>query len=405
VRAGKRLHATKSGFTSMTAASKARAEALETLRRAPNAAKRGQTLADFLDAWLVRRTEGSRALRPSTANDYRRYVTVIKEAIGGERLRDVTADTLDDLERHLRKVSPNATTAHARCFAVLQSALRDAYRRGMILDDPTRRREAVRAPKRRKRMLQPEEFARLHAWATARGDRMADVLWVSATTAMRRGELAGLRWVDVDLERGRIEVEQNAVQVGSAVHVGRVKTASGEGRIVVMDAVTIDALRRVRAQQEADQAAWGAAYAGDGMLVFTAADGTPYKPEVFTRALPRMIATFNRELRVRTLTIGDPELDRLEKSRGMGAKRLALIRSDVTLVDAPLPIVTFHSLRHLGASIMLASGGTLASVQRRLGHSSITVTSDLYGHQLEQVARLEVEAAAGLLSTRSESVS
>ncbi|MBD3941650.1 site-specific integrase [Microbacterium sp. NEAU-LLC] len=402
VRAGKRVQTTGSGYSSRSAALRARAEAVETLRKAPAAARRGDTLSDWLTSWLDRRSTGSNVLRPSTLQAYRSWAAIIREAIGGERLRDVTAETLDDLERHLHKTLPGRATTHARVFAVLQSALRDAYRRGMIADDPTRRRETVRAPKTRRTMMQPEQFGRLIDWMQARGERMAPVFWVAAATGLRRGELAGLRWVDVDLSAGRLIVAQQAVQIGREVIVGAPKTATGEGRVVMLDARTVDVLRGVLAQQALDAQAWGSDYGNHAALVFANEDGSPLVPEQLTRALPRMIKRFNAEQRVYALdAVADAdELQQLATSHGMGGARLARIRIDTTLEGKPLPVVTFHSLRHLHASILLASGRGLAAVQRRLGHSSITVSSDLYGHLIESAARSDAEAAAALIPTR-----
>jgi integrase len=403
-RAGKRVQATGSGYSSRTAALRARAEALETLRRAPAAAKRGDTLSDWLTSWLERRSHGSNALRPATLREYERLGRVIREAIGGERLRDVSPDTLDDLERHLRKTMPGRATSHARVFAILQSALRDAYRRGMIADDPTRRRDAVRAPKTRRKMLQPEQFARLVDWAQRRGERMAPVLWVAAATGLRRGELAGLRWLDVDLAAGRIVVAQQAVQVGREVLVGAPKTAAGEQRVVMLDSRTRDVLREVQAQQSLDAAEWGTDYQNHAALVFANENGAPLVPEQLTRALPRLIRRFNEELRVASLNDADDaeELARLARGHGMGARRLEAIRADEILTGAPLPAVTFHSLRHLHASILLASGRGLQAVQRRLGHSSITVSSDMYGHLVESAALEDAEAAVRLIPQRAQ---
>ncbi|WP_198519576.1 tyrosine-type recombinase/integrase [Microbacterium sp. BR1] len=402
MRAGRRVQSTGSGYSSRTAAARARAEAVDTLRRAPAAAKRGQSLGDWLDSWLERRESGSNALRPTTLSEYRRYVAIIRESIGDERLRDVSADTLDSLETHLRRTRPGRAVTHAQCFAVLQSALRDAYRRGMIADDPTRRRDAVRAPKKRRVMLQPKQFARLHDWMEARGERMAGAFWLAAATGLRRGELAGLRWVDVSLEDGRIVVAQQAVQVGRDVIVAAPKTAAGEHRVVMLDARTIGVLRGIHVQQATEAALWGSDYRNGAALVLTREDGSPLAPEQLTRALPRLIRAFNAELRIRSLRDDEnaDELATLARSHAMGVARLAAIRADETLTGEPLPVVTFHSLRHLHASVMLASGRGLAAVQRRLGHSSIALTSDLYGHAVESSAREDAEAAAALFPTR-----
>lgn len=403
VRAGKRVQATGSGYSSRSAALRARAEAIETLRKAPAAAKRGQTLGDWLTAWLDRRSTGSNALRPATLAEYRRLVGIIREAIGGERLPEVSADTLDQLERHLHKTIPGRATTHARVFAVLQSALRDAYRRGAIADDPTRRRERVRAPKTRRAMLQPEQLGRLVDWMNARGERMAAVFWTAAATGLRRGELAGLRWIDVDLDAGRLVVAQQAVQVGREVIVGVPKTSAGENRVVMLDARTVDVLRGVQAQQELDAKAWGSDYRNDAALVFVNEDGSPLVPEQLTRALPSAIRRYNAQRRVCALdAVADAdELAELATHKGMGVAKLARIRLDETLQGEPLPAVVFHSLRHLHASMLLASGRGHAAVQRRLGHSSITVSADLYGHLIETAARADAEAAAALIPTRA----
>jgi integrase len=153
-----------------------------------------------MTAWLDRRFYGLDALRPTTLAEYRRLSVVIIDAIGGERLRDVTADTLDDLERFLHKNLPGRATTHARVYAIIRSALRDAVRRGALADDPTRRREPIRAPKTRRQMLQPEQFGRLLDWMHAHGERMAPVFQFAVMTGLRRGEIAGLRWVDVSLD-------------------------------------------------------------------------------------------------------------------------------------------------------------------------------------------------------------
>lgn len=395
--------ATGSGYSSRSAALRARTEAIETLRRAPAAARRGDTLGGWLTSWLDRRSSGSNALRPASLAEYKRLSAIIRDVIGGERLRDVTADTLDDLERHLHRTIPGKLTTHARVFAVLQSALRDAYRRGMIADDPTRRRDSVRAPKTRRAMMQPEQFARLIDWMAGLDDRMAAVFWVAAATGLRRGELAGLRWIDVDLSATRLIVAQQAVQVGRNVIVGAPKTAAGEGRIVMLDARTVETLRNVQLQQANDAQAWGSDYRNDAALVFTNEDGSALVPEQLTRALPRMIKRYNAERRVHALDAEQDadELQRFTRAHGMGSRRLAEIRGDETLSGGALPAVTFHSLRHLHASILLASGRGLQAVQRRLGHSSITVSSDLYGHMIESAALADAEAATALIPARS----
>ncbi len=399
MRAGKRVQATGSGFPSKTAAARARAEALETLQRAPKAAKRGKTLGDTMDDWLSARSEGSKALRPSTLHDYRRYVEYVRESIGETRLRDVDATTLDVYLRWLRKTHPGADTMHVRAFAILQAALRWAARRGLIAADPTLTYDArPEVASKRRESLQPPQFLRLHSWADANGERLAPLLWVAVMTGMRRGELAALSWLDVDLERGSLTVRANAVQIGREVVVGAPKTTAGDGRRVALDAQTVAVLRGIQAQQQLDAQAWGDDYQNGALLVFTHENGAALMPEVMTRGLPRLIRRYNRERDVHALPDDAPELAKLATHKGMGAERLARIRADETLDGAALPIVAWHSLRHLSASIHLAaSQGDVFSVSRRLGHANVTTTATIYGHEIESVQHAQTEAAARAL--------
>lgn len=400
VRAGKREQTTGSGFTSKTAAAKARAEALEVLQKTPSAAKRGGMLAELVADWMQHRSEGSRALRPSTAHDYERYRTYIAEAIGGTRLRDVDARTLDAFGRWMRKHHAGADTAHVRAFAVLQAAIRWGYRRGMLPSDPTATYDAKPTTTRKRRtVMQPADFMRFYAWAVARGERLAPVVWFDVNTGLRRGEVCALSWLTVDLERGVLIVDDNAVQVGKTVHVGRVKTVNGEGRPVDLDASTVALLREVREQQQRDAAAWGDAYTEHG-LVFTREDGTPWKPEQLTKGLPRLIRQYNREAAIYALDAVEDavELEQLGKHKGMGAAKLARIRIDVTLEGGPLPVVSPHSLRHLAGSLRLAvANGDLLSVSRFLGHGSIALTADVYGHEIRELQQRQAAGVAAVL--------
>lgn len=200
-------------------------------------------------------------------------------------------------------------------------------------------------------------------------------------TGMRRGDSRGSQWLDVDTEHAVIVVRQNAVQVGNIVHVGDVKTATGEGRRIPLDSGTVAVLQSIHERQERDARSWGSDYPdylNAAALVFTHENGAPYMPEVFTRALPRLIRRYNAEREIHALPDNSPELARLPKHKGMGAGRLERILGDESLTGKPLPAVTWHSLRHLSTSLHLAaSQGDVFSVSRRLGHANVTTTATI----------------------------
>lgn len=255
---------------------------------------------------------------------------------------------------------PLSAASVRRVHATLRSALRDAVRRGEISTDPTTR---VVLPSSHRPKVHPWEPAVFGQFLDAiDGHRLAPLYLLAGTAGLRRGELAGLRWCDVDLDAGRLVVHQQVVPVGHTLHIGPPKTVGAEARIVDLDSGTVDALRAWRAQQAAERLSWGPAYTDAG-LVFTQEDGRGWHPETVTKTFPR-----------------------LAKKAGLEPCRL-------------------HDLRHLAASLMLASGAPLPLVSKRLGHSSIAITADTYQHLLEGVGREAAERAAALIPRANQTAS
>jgi integrase len=111
----------------------------------------------------------------------------------------------------------------------------------------------------------------------ARADHLVAAWHLLAKTGMRRGELLGLRWLDVDLEEGFLAVRQTRVSVDYEVAVGAPKTERGN-RTVALDPATVAVLRDHRARQLEERLARGPAWTDTG-LVFTREDGTEIHPQ------------------------------------------------------------------------------------------------------------------------------
>lgn len=182
--------------------------------------------------------------------------------------------------------------------------------------------------------------------AAVEGDRLYAVWLLAASTGMRRGEVLGLQWPDVDLARARVAVRRSLVTVGHQVVVSEPKTAKGR-RSVALDPATVAGLKAWRKQQAAERLAWGPAWTDSG-LVFTREDGRPLHPREVTRAFTRHV------------------------------------------LAADLPMIRLHDLRHTHATLALAAGVHPKIVQERLGHANIAITLDICSHA---VPALEEEAA------------
>jgi integrase len=170
---------------------------------------------------------------------------------------------------------------------------------------------------------------------------------------MRRGEAAGLRWQDVELDVARLSVRQSRVAVGYEVGVEEPKSARSR-RNVALDVETVQVLRTWRAAQLRERLEWGSAWTDSG-LVFTREDGVGLHPDRITKL-------FN-------LYVGRS-----------GLRRIRL-----------------HDLRHTHATLALHAGVHPKVVSERLGHSSISLTLDTYSHAIPALQAEAAQAVAALL--------
>jgi integrase len=166
-------------------------------------------------------------------------------------------------------------------------------------------------------------------------------------TGCRRGEGIGLAWRSVDLEGGSIRIEQQLITVGREHVFGPPKTEEAE-REISLDPTTVEALRGHREAQKVERALFGDDYA-DHDLCFCQPDGRPLSPH------------------------------------GVSERFRTLVKA------AGLPPIRLHDLRHSSATLALAEGVDTELLRRRLGHSKIGTTIDIY--QRHQVA--DAERAAG----------
>ena len=175
----------------------------------------------------------------------------------------------------------------------------------------------------------------------ARGDRLEALYVLAVTTGMRRGEVLGLKWSDIDLEKATVSVRRTLTRTdnGKRVTLGDPKTKRSR-RTIRLTPQAVEALRVHLEKQLQEMEALGDRYSDQG-LVFTTEAGTPINPS---------------NLRQRSLA---PLLKR-----------------------AGLPHIRFHDLRHTCATLLLSKNVHPKFVQELLGHATIAITLDTYSHVL-----------------------
>jgi integrase len=326
----------------------------------------GLTLGAYLERWL--RTREAADIAPSTRDLEHLIVrTYVLPRLGAVRLEELGTDQLAAFYATLAREGgrggrPLRGKTVRNVHGVLRKALGDATRwrphpllRRNPLEgvEPPRRDDSVERP-----AWTPEEVRRF--LEVAEGDRLGAVWRLALATGLRRGELLGLWWSDIDLEAREARVRRQVLarlSAGGPRMYVRETTKGRRERVVRFDQRTAAALRTWRAMQAEERLAFGPAYRTHGGLgieapwVVTEADGYVVNPDTL-----------------------------LDRWRALA--RRAGVR--------PIPL---HAARHTYATLALRAGVRLDVVSRQLGHASIGITADVYGHDDPEAAR---EAAARL---------
>jgi len=310
----------------------------------------GQTVGEWLLFWLE--SIAAAKVRPSTLHSYGGYVrNRIVPALGHHRLDRLQPEHLEAFyRRSLEEGLAPATVL--QMHRILSRALKVAMRRGRVprnvaslVDAPTVRRGEV-VP------LTADDARQILATATA--ERNAARWSVALALGLRQGETLGLRWEDLDLDRGTLTVRR-ALQrkPGGGLVFVEPKSAAGR-RTVVLPQPLVASLRRQRVAQHEERLVAGSLWT-DNSLVFTTSRGTPIDPRADHRNWQNLLTR-----------------------AGVRPARL-------------------HDARHTAATLLLAQGVPARVAMQILGHSQISLTLGTYSHVVPELAHEAAERMAGVL--------
>jgi integrase len=306
------------------------------------------SLAEYMDKWL--KESARNRLRPKTYKDYAGLSRVhIVPALGHVKLKKLTPLHVQQFYGAKLESGLSKRTVEY-LHAVLHSALKQAVRWELVPRNVTEAVDPPR-PKRRERPTFNLDQARIFL-KSARDDKWEALYVLVIQTGMRRGELFGLRWDDVNLDNGWLHVRQALAPDGKTFNPP--KTAKGR-RKIRLSPVAMEALKKHKIAQNQERLRQGSSWQDHG-LVFWSSAGTPMNPDNFVK----------RQYK--------PLLER-----------------------AGLPQMSFHDLRHTFASLMMPNEHPKI-VQEMLGHSRISTTRDIYSHLSPDMQEEAVGRFAALFS-------
>lgn len=309
-------------------------------------AKTRDTLGEWLDYWIKNAVLQK---APATVQSYRDSCVTWKTRLGEQRLTHLTPMMVQQVMAELLNDGMKASTVKHR-LGVLRMALKHAVAMGKLYRDPT---TGVQAPTVKNGEVQTVSAEKLREIIEAsRTSKYHLPVLLAATTGMRRGEVLGLEWQDIDLEAGEIWVRRQY----SADGLGPLKT-EGSARRIPIPPETVAALKAEHKAQAELKLSLGRGYS-DGGLVCCNERGLHYTPRALTAAFT------------------------------------------VIAEKAQAPI-SFHGLRSTHATLLLAAGVPMKVVQERLGHTSAALTLGKYAGvtpsmQWEAVRTLELVMGTGV---------
>lgn len=283
-------------------------------------------------------------------------ISVFKKLKKGEPILEVCAKNIAatmgckyeevfDCQRDMAPLSPGTIHTYHR---ILSAVLFRAVKWGYIPSNPASRADLPSLSNRKAKYLDEPDAHRLLELLHDEPIKWRTIITFDLLSGLRRGELAGLRWEDVDFDNHTIMISQTSNYVpGRGVYIDTPKTTTSK-RPLRLSQTAFSLLSEYRRWQDNQQKLLGDAWRDIDGRVFTADDGAPLFPDAITQWFSKFV------------------------------KRTGL------------PKVTIHSLRHTYASIMIAEGIPLVVVSHQLGHAQSSTTANIYAHV---IASSEAKAA------------
>ena len=322
-------------------------------------------LKDYMDMWLEDYVKEEKS-----ENTYDKYLKTSKKYIipilGDIKLNELKVVHIEKFIRELRKnkLSPTSVQTY---YGFLRAALNKAVKLQMLNDNPCKFIDTPKRGKFKANTLTVEEFKTIYDKLNAElyEDYIMKVgLDITLELGLRRGEMCGLTWEDIDYKNKCIHINQALIRVENTYKISQLKTESSYRTLPVSDNL-INILKAHDKIQKLNKINYGPTYITNEFenkkynLVFTWQNGKYIIPSNFLQRLKRLMAYCNIDKNIR-----------------------------------------WHDLRHTNATLLLEGGASMKTVQERLGHSLMQTTSDTYAHVTEKMNREATNIITSILNIK-----
>lgn len=307
------------------------------------------TVGEWLDIWL-RDYLGS--VKPMTELNYTQHVhNHIQPALGAIRLEALNAPAIQNFYNYLGKPKGDKAGLSGktiRCIhGILHKSLQQAMKIGYIRSNPA---EACELPKAVRKEIKPLDSEAISAFLKAIEGHRSEALYIlTLFTGLRRGEVCGLTWDCVDLDKGSVFINKQLQNVpGEPGEFRLISSKNGKGRVIALPASVVSLLKRHKAHQNEERLQAGSLWEDSG-FVFTNEVGHHLSPHTVYHSYKRIVASIG------------------------------------------LPNARMHDLRHSYAVAAIQAGDDIKTVQANLGHATAAFTLDVYAHVTDEMKRASAD--------------
>lgn len=320
------------------------------------------TMKELINEWLKSK-KGNIGIK--TYQEYERYCKNISNCLGHIKIKDLNVKILEDFYKELKTCKgkgksnngySDKTVKHH--YTLVSEILNTAVKWGYLYNNINQNIPPIKVHKKEIQCYSPDEVEKLIEILQTECLKYQAIILLALDSGCRRGELTGLTWNDIDFKKSTININKVTQYVTGYGIFEKSTKSDTSNRIVYITPTTLQVLKKYKAEQDQQKLLLGNKWINSNR-VFTTDYGENMHPDTPSKILEKLIKKYN------------------------------------------LKRITFHGLRHTSISLQITSGIQSQIISKRAGHSSVSVTHDIYSHFFDNGFKEIADKMDNFLHTKS----